>query len=521
MRQHHCNWWAAAVYNQDTTMDKAQRDTPSLLRWGLAILMLCCLVGLAPAKAASERLRIGIPLEPASFDITTTAASTASEITYANVFEGLTIIDGQGQIKPRLAQSWTVSKDGKQVDVVLRRHVRYHDGKPFNAATAVFSLQRLLQMKNTNAYLEWFDKFASVEATGEYQLRIHLSEPDALLSYALAMPGAVMVHPDSAATNASAPVGTGPYQVDKWTKGKSITLLRNEQWWDSRKPAIRLAEFLFMSSAAETENMLAEGRIDALSSVTRLTASFMTRTDYVMGQRGVEGKLLIAMNNGRAPLNDIRVRRAINHAIDRSRYQDIYGGSIEVLPIGSHFSPHHPAYVDLVQRYPYDTAQAKALLAQAGVAPGTTLRLAAPPTDYGRYGSLVVATQLEAIGFQVEIIRMDWPTWLDQVMKKKDYDLSLIMHVEPMDIGIYARDDYYFNYNNRVFKKIWEKLRASASPRELDTWLVQAQKQLAEDAVNAFIVVRPERNFMRKGLVGMWSQCPIPTFALEDLRWQN
>ncbi|MFC3216964.1 ABC transporter substrate-binding protein [Comamonas sp. JC664] len=135
--------------------------------------------------------------------------------------------------------------------------------------------------------------------------------------------------------------GTGPYQVEKWTKGKSITLLRNEQWWDSKKPAIRMADFLFMSSAAETENMLAEGRIDALSSVTRLTASFMARTDYVMGQRGVEGKLLIAMNNARAPLNDIRVRRAINHALDRSRYQNIYGGSIEVLPIGSHFSPHH------------------------------------------------------------------------------------------------------------------------------------------------------------------------------------
>lgn len=102
------------------------------------------------------------------FDITSTAAATASEISYANVFEGLTIIDGQGQIKPRLAQSWTVSKDGKQVDVVLRRNVRYHDGKPFNASTAAFSLQRLLQMKNTNAYLEWFDKLASVEAREEF-----------------------------------------------------------------------------------------------------------------------------------------------------------------------------------------------------------------------------------------------------------------------------------------------------------------------------------------------------------------
>ena len=132
-----------------------------------------------------------------------------------------------------------------------------------------------------------------------------------------------------------------------------------------------------------------------------------------------------------------------------------------------------------------------------------------------------MASQLEAIGLKVEIVLMDWPKWLDEVFKKKNYDMSLIMHVEPMDLGVYARDGYYFNYNNAAYKKIWAKVRSADTSAALNQALAQAQRQMAEDAVNLFIQVRPERNFIRKDLAGMWERCPVPVFALEDLRWQK
>ena len=473
------------------------------------------------AWAAADMVRIGAQLEPTSLDITTTSAATAGEITYANVYEGLTYINGEGQVRPRLATEWQVSADGKTVDFKLRQKVLYHDGKPFNARTAEFSLRRMLGMTNANGYREWCDKIESVEAVGDQVLRIHLSAPDSLLPYALALPGAVMVHPDTAGTNAQRPVGTGPYKVIAWERGSSVRLTRNDSWWSAQRPQIREAQFLFMTTSFETESMLAEGRIDALSSVTRLTGAFASRSDYVMRSRGVEGKQIVALNNARAPLNDIRVRRALSHAIDRSAYRDIYGPLISAVPMGSHFSPLHPAYVDLVNRYPYDVAKARELLGQAQIAPGTVLRLAVPPTDYGRYGGLIVAKQLEAIGLKIEITTMDWPTWLDQVFKRKDYDMTLIMHVEPMDLNIYARDDYYFNYDNRAFKPIWEKVRGARSEAERNEWLGQAQRKITEDAVNLFIQLRPERNFVRKDLTGMWEHCPIPVFALENLRWKK
>ena len=498
-----------------------QLPRPRWRVWRLWLMGLVCWLGLLPAWAGSDSLRIGIQLEPPSLDITTTSAGTASEITYANVFEGLTFIDGEGQVRPRLATEWQVSKDGKTVDFELRKQVLYHDGKPFNARTAVFSLQRMLKMTGMNAYLEWFDKVASVEAVDDQVLRIHLTAPDSLLPYALALPGAVLVHPDTADTNANQPVGTGPYRVKPWRRGHSVSLTRNDAWWNSQKPQIREAQFLFMTTSFETESMLAEGRIDVLSSVTRLTGAFAGRSDYVMTSRGVEGKQIVALNNARAPLNDIRVRRALSHAIDRREYHGIYGPLIQAVPIGSHFSAFHPAYVDLVNRYPYDVERAKALLREAGVAPGTVLKLALPPTDYGRYGSLIVARQMEAIGIQVEIVTMDWPTWLDKVFKQKDYDMTVIMHVEPMDLNIYARSGYYFNYDNRAFKKIWEKVRAARNDAERNEQLAQAQRQITEDAVNLFIQLRPERNFIRRELKGMWEHCPVPVFAIENLRWEN
>ncbi|MGE8320597.1 MAG: ABC transporter substrate-binding protein [Comamonas sp.] len=489
-------------------------------RCGLALALWLLAAG-SPAWAASDLVRIGIQLEPSSLDITTTSAATASEITYANVYEGLTYIDGSGQVRPRLATEWKLSEDGKVVDFTLRKQVVYHDGKPFNAYTAVSSLRRMLKMTNANAYLEWFDKIESVEANGEHVLRIRLSAPDGLLTYALALPGAVLVHPDTAQTNALQPMGTGPYRVQNWERNRLVRLVRNASWWGPARPQIREAQFLFMSTSFETESMLAEGRIDALSSVTRLTGAFASRSDYVMSSRGVEGKQIVALNNARAPLSDIRVRRALSHAINRREFRDIYGQLVSAVPIGTHFSPNHPAYVDLVNRYPYDVAKARELLRQAQVEPGTVLRLAVPPTDYGRYGGLIVARQLEAIGLKIEIVTMGWPTWLEEVFKKKDYDMTLIMHVEPMDLNIYARGDYYFNYDNRAFRPIWEKVRSARSEAERNEWLAQAQRQVTEDAVNLFIQMRPERNFIRRGLAGMWEHCPVPVFAIENLRWQN
>ncbi len=486
------------------------------LRWlGLALALLLALPAFALPR---DSIRIGLQLEPPVLDPTVTASATAGEITYCNVFEGLTVIDGQGKLAPRLATQWQVADDKLSYRFTLRPGVRFHDGKRFDAEVAASSLRRIIAADSRNPQKPWFQKIAAVQPEGRDTLVIKLQQPDALLPFALALPAAVIVHPDSAQANASAPVGTGPFRFVEWRKGHSVLLERSGAHW-GKQPALRSATFQFLTSSAETENLLAEGRLDGLGAVTKMVDAFMKRPDYRMSSRKLETKMIVAINNARAPFDDRRVRRALAHAIDRRDVMTIYGTQFESEPIGSHFSPWHPAYVDLVDRYPHDPARARALLAEAGVAPGTRVELTLPPTGYGRFGGLKIANQLEAVGLRVELVQLDWKRWMSEVFEQKNYALTIIMHVEPMDLNIYARDGYYFNYANAAFKALWQKVLAARDDGELKRLLGDAQRMIADDAVNVFLFMRPERNFMHRELTGLWENSPIPSFVLEDVRW--
>lgn len=489
-------------------------------RWWRMLALGILLMGMTLTATARDQLRIGIQLEPQSMDPTQTAAASTGEITYCNVLEGLTVMDGQGRLRPRLATSWTLSDDGLRYEFLLRSGVRFHDGRVFDAAVAAYSLEQMLKPGSKNPQRQWFEKVVAVKAVGANKLVVQLSQPDALLPFALAQPAAVMVHPNTAAGNATHPMGTGPFRFGEWNPGHWVQLERHDGYW-GKAPALRTARFLFMHTTAETENMLAEGLVDGLVSVTKLTDQFKVRPDYRMSQRQLESKMILAINNARPPFNDLRVRRALAHAIDRETFSQLYGPDLPARLIGSHFPPTHPAHVDLVQRYPYDPTKARALLDQARVPKKTKVVLTIPPTDYGRYGGLLIAKDLEAVGFRVELAPVEWKSWLSDVFVKKDYALTLILHVEPMDLNIYARDDYYFNYDNAAFKKIWQQVLAARSETELNRWLGAAQRQVTEDAANVFLFMRPERNLMHRDLTGLWEKSPIPSFVLEDIRWSR
>ena len=158
---------------------------------------------------------------------------------------------------------------------------------------------------------------------------------------------------------------------------------------------------------------------------------------------------------------------------------------------------------------------------EAGAAPGQRVTLTVPPTDYGRFGGLKIAANLEEVGFRVELQQVDWKQWMSQVFEKKDYDLSLILHVEPLDLNIYARPGYYFNYQSPEFRALWERVLSAPNEAELHRRLGEAQRRISDDAVNVFLLMRPERNFMHKDLMGVWEESPIPSFVLEDVYWRQ
>ncbi|MCK5746920.1 MAG: hypothetical protein KAH44_11930, partial [Oricola sp.] len=461
------------------------------------------------AALASGALNVGVQLEPPNLDPTSGAAAAIDEIVYANLFEGLTRIEEDGSVAPLLAESWAVSDDGRVYDFKLREGVRFHDGTAFDAEDVVFTLNRAKALDSTNAQRPIFEMIERVEAAGLYAVRVTLKEPLGAFPTYLGWGDAVIVAPESAATNASNPVGTGPFKFQRWRKGASATLARNDDYWGAR-PALDRINFIFIPDPTAAFAALMAGDVDGFPNYPAAeNLGLIERDDRFRIVTGTgEGEMILAINNAKPPFNDIRVRRALNHAIDKRAVIDAglfgYGE-----PIGSHFPPHHPAYEDLTGRYPYDPLKARSLLAKAGYPNGFRTTLNLPPPAYARRGGEVIAAQLEAVGVKVEIRNIEWAQWLDQVFTNKNYDLTIVSHTEPLDIDIYARDDYYFQYRSDAFDEVIAELRGESDPARRDALLRQAQKIIAKDAVNVFIASGPKIAVWAKDVTGVWANAPV------------
>jgi peptide/nickel transport system substrate-binding protein len=190
-------------------------------------------------------------------------------------------------------------------------------------------------------------------------------------------------------------------------------------------------------------------------------------------------------------------------------------------PIGTHFAPHNPAYVDLTGAYPYDPAKAKQMLKDAGYPNGFKATLKLPPVEYARRGGEIIASQLKAIGVDVQIVPIEWAQWLTEVFANKNYDLTIVSHTEPMDIDIYARDDYYFDYHSDAFKKIMADLNLATDPAKRTALLQAAQRQITGDAVNVFLFELAKAGVWNAKLKGLWENEPIQATDLTGVYWEN
>jgi hypothetical protein len=270
---------------------------------------------------------------------------------------------------------------------------------------------------------------------------------------------------------------------------------------------------------AEPQALLA-GDIDAFANFPAPEAlpQFEADPRFTVAKGSTEGETILSTNNGKKPFDDIRVRQAMAHAIDR---QAIIDGAMFGLgtPIGSHFAPHHPAYLDLTGTYPYDLDKARALLAEAGYPEGFEATLKLPPPTYARRGGEIIADQLGKIGIKLEIIPVEWAQWLDQAFKGKDYDLTIVSHTEPMDIGIYARDDYYFDYHNPKFNEVTDNLAAETDTQKRYALMGEAQTILANDAVNGFLFELAKTGIWNAKVEGLWENSPVQANDLTEVHW--
>ncbi len=474
----------------------------------------------SPALAAKDRLVLGMVLEPSTLDPTSAAAAAIGEIVHYNILEGLTKIHVDGSVTPLLAQDWSEAPDGRSYTFRLRKGVTFSDGSALTADAVKFSFERAKAEGSKNkAKKAVFDNISSISVVDPLTVILVLNSADPSMPFRLGENTAVILHPTSADKAGAEPVGTGPYKLESWKKGSAISLVARA---DARTPpAIKRVTFRFINDPAAQVAALLAGDIDGMPrfGAPQALKQFQSDKRFTVQVGSTAGKGQLTLNNKKKPFDDVRVRRAIAHAIDRKAFID---GVLEGLgqPIGSHFAPTDAGYVDLTGQYPYDVEKAKALLKQAGVATPLDVTLTLPPPQYARKGGEVVAAMLAKVGINAKIENVEWAQWLSGPFKG-NFDMTIINHVEPLDYNQYTNKAYYWGYDSAKFDAL---VKAHASEnnaaQRLKLWQ-QIQRQLADDAVNAWIFNPSQVAISRKGLKGLWMNSPIFANDIGAVSWSK
>ena len=484
-------------------------------------LLIAALCGPARPALARDRLVVALQLEPPTLDPTSGASAAVKEVTYRTIFEGLTTLDATGAPVPLLATSWTMASDARSWIFRLRPGVRFHDGTPFDARIVAFSLARAIAPVSSNAQREALANIAGVDILDSLTVRIRLRTPDADLASLLAWGDCVMIAPRSATSEATNPIGTGPFRFSAWQRGDRLSLVRNAAYWGA-SPILARIDFRFLSdpaaayAAARTHGVDLFMDYPAPENLDQLRADPSLRVTTAPS----EGEVILALNNARGPTRDLRVRRAISYALDRRAVIDgaMFGHGV---PIGSHFPPQSPDHVDLTGLYPHDPARARALLAQAGYPNGFDAVLTLPPPSYARRSGEIVAAQLRAVGIRVTIRPVEWAQWIDETFTRHAYDMTIVSHAEPRDYDIYGRQDYYFGYDGRAIRALIGRLRGTADPGLRHALLGAIQRRIAGDAVNGFLFQFPRLQVADARLRQLWVNTPLQAVDYTTARFEG
>lgn len=455
------------------------------------------------AAPSDGMVTVGFALEPVSLDITGAAGAAVPQVLLGNVYEGLVAVGDDGSIVPALADSWTISDDGLTYTFELR-DATFHDGSALTTSDVIWSLQRVSaeSAEVLPAITQQFIGIQKAFVSGDRGIEITLGARDNDFLYNLTQRGGVILKQDSTDLAGSA-IGTGPYRLQEWNRGSSIVLDRWDGYWGA-PAATKSVVFRYIEDATALSNAALAGEIDVMSTVQapELLSAFEGRDDLVVLSGTTSCEVTMAMNNSRAPFDDVRVRRAVRQAIDKKALIDVawagYG-----LQIGSFVPPTDPWYEDLTGIAPYDPEAARALLAEAGVPAGTELVLDVPPIAYATNSQDFIVASLADVGLAVTIRPVEWAEWLDRVFTKADYDMSIVCHAERNDMAIYANPDYYFRYDSAEYRDLISRAAAATTDDERTDLLGRAARVLADDSGSDWLWLLPNLQVAAADITGV------------------
>ena len=462
---------------------------PAALLVGGLLLAGCAPAGPADANTPAANadpagiVDIRVGLEPTSLDVRSTSGAGLVQLMRGNVYEGLVGMSEDLEILPALASEWEVSKDGLSYTFTVRDDVSFHDGTKMTIEDVAGSLETARAEGSVNPDAKRLATISSIEVKDETTLVVTLSKRDINFLDSLTT-AAGFVTPQTAGLDLAASAnGTGPYTVDQWNQGSTISLKPFAEYW-GEAPANGGAVFHYITDETTAATALRGGEIDLIAGANPETAGLFADDEaFTVTEGDSTSWMTLGFNNAVEPLTDERVRQALRQAINKEELIEVVGGG--AIEVGSMTVPSDAWYVDTSDTAPYDPAASKKLLAEAGQE-----NLALTLTVANTYDTIItefVAAELAKVGVTVTIEQVEFATWLEDVFKGKNYELTMVLHVDPSTLSYYANPDYYWNYDNAEVQQLVTEANTAATTKERDAKLSEVAQIVAEESASDWL----------------------------------
>ena len=480
----------------------------------LASTALALMLGMAAGghdQARAQPLQLAVDGSPAGLDPHIITAFNSFAIVNGTIYEGLTNIDKDLRVTPALAQSWTISPDGKTYTFRLVSGATFHDGKPMEAADVVASLNRVLSRDIASPLASRLAAMDKAEAPDAATVVIKLKEPSAPFLTALA---SIAVVPRGLESNKDAlqrqPVGTGPFRFKEWQPNGFIELEKHAGYWNKALPKADGVKFNIIPESATRQVGLASGQYAMLPNIDAATAMQLRGRPNVRLAETLElAYTLVGMNVSKAPFDNPKVREALNYALNR---QEIVQGAL--FGAGVPGGPLSPALKDWAMDtkefacFSHSAAKAQELLKEAGVATPVAVTLLVLPRQDIRDIAQVVQAQLNKAGFRAEL-RIPELGQFVQDWRNSNFDAFVSTNAGSVD-----PDDYFyrtfrtggstnvFKYSNPEVDRLLDSARTEREQPARRASYNRVQQLLACNGPAAFMTYGQLFTAMRSNVQG-------------------
>jgi peptide/nickel transport system substrate-binding protein len=422
---------------------------------------------LSAAQAADITLALGT--EPSTLD-PQTAQDGSERAVSRNIFETLLTRTPTGDLVPQLATGLPRQIDATTWEVTLRPDLKFSDGKPLDAAAVAASINRIVDPKTASRQRPFFLGIKQAEAVDAVTVKVHTNGADPALPARLSW--LTIVSPAAAADGSLSqkPVGSGPYVLTEWSKGNRIVLTKNPNYWNPKAVGnVDRATYRFVAEPGTRLSGLRAGDFDF---ITNLLPEDTKRVAKAVTLKGTDLPF-VSLNALKGLTADVRVRQALNYAVDKEALaNDLYGGYASVSH-GQLLAPGWFGYDASIKPYPYDPKRATELLKAAG-AHGKSIDLYAPSGRWLKDKELAetIAAYWEAAGLKVNFRVLAWAEYLDALNKNRvptEAQISSSHSNQLLDAdrtlsAYYAEGGVAAANDNAELKKLIEDARQEADP---------------------------------------------------------